>query len=209
MNPTPTKQKGRPELWRRMPDDFTTIAPTVTRSAARRHWRTGWKTIDRWYEEAGIAPGSVQIQNDPPPADFKALAPTMTRRGLCRHYKAGGKRIDRWLKETGVDFKRLTQSEAAGIRWKDKPRKNKPKRPTFVPALLKGPTIPPPDTSPDGLAAEHLRKWCPVYRCDDNGRPNPKGGFWRFGNTILTPEEVKQRAIRKGWSPDEWRLIAA
>jgi hypothetical protein len=53
-----------------------------------------------------------------------------------------------------------------------------------------------------------LRRICAVYRCTETGRADPKGKFWRFGNAVLTPDELIARAERKGWDPEEWRRVA-
>ncbi|ALJ12618.1 hypothetical protein ATM17_12785 [Sphingopyxis macrogoltabida] len=58
------------------------------------------------------------------------------------------------------------------------------------------------------MAAQHLRRDAPTFRCDANGKANPKGKFWRFGNITLTEDDMLAKAERKGWSADAWREIA-
>lgn len=51
-------------------------------------------------------------------------------------------------------------------------------------------------------AADFLRKFSPIYRCNERGRADVGEGakrFWRYGNVILTPDELMQRAAAKGW----------
>jgi hypothetical protein len=57
------------------------------------------------------------------------------------------------------------------------------------------------------MAAQHLRREAPVFRCDADGAPNPKGKCWRYGNAVLTEAEMIAKAERKGWKPDEWKTI--
>lgn len=57
-------------------------------------------------------------------------------------------------------------------------------------------------------AAQHLQHYASVYRCDVEGHADHKGGFWRYGNIILTEPELLAKAERKGWRADSWREIA-
>lgn len=59
------------------------------------------------------------------------------------------------------------------------------------------------------MAAQHLRRDAPVFRCDADGQANPKGKCWRFGNLTLTEDEMLAKAERKGWRADAWRELAA
>jgi hypothetical protein len=49
------------------------------------------------------------------------------------------------------------------------------------------------------LAADFLRKFCPVTRCDAAGRFAHHGPHWRIGQLVLTESEIIARAARKGW----------
>lgn len=63
------------------------------------------------------------------------------------------------------------------------------------------------------MAAEFIRGYdrVAIYRCDPDGRPNPKASHWKygFGSVVLTENELLAKAERKGWSPDEWKRLAA
>lgn len=59
------------------------------------------------------------------------------------------------------------------------------------------------------MAAQHLRRIAPVFRCDADGAANPKGKCWRYGNTVLTEAELLARAESKGWDADEWRRVGS
>ena len=60
----------------------------------------------------------------------------------------------------------------------------------------------------DDLAAEYLRKFTHVYRCNERGSPDLKGKFWRYGGTVKTPEELIDKAHFKGWDEHAWRRAA-
>lgn len=57
------------------------------------------------------------------------------------------------------------------------------------------------------MAAQHLQKYAPVFRCSPDGSPNPKGSCWRYGSTVLTEAEMIARAERKGWDADAWKRL--
>lgn len=50
------------------------------------------------------------------------------------------------------------------------------------------------DMSAAGQAADFLRKFGPVYRCDVRGRPLADGFFWRRGSAVLSDDELIERA---------------
>jgi hypothetical protein len=64
------------------------------------------------------------------------------------------------------------------------------------------------DMSIDGQAAEFMAKDRPVYRCNEAGRQDLAGLFWRCGNAIITPAELMERARHKGWDSEGWRNVA-
>ena len=59
------------------------------------------------------------------------------------------------------------------------------------------------------LAAQHLQKYAPVFRCQSDGAPTVRGSHWRYGSVVLTEAEMIARAERKGWDADEWKRLAA
>jgi|GEM_PF-5416022 len=56
------------------------------------------------------------------------------------------------------------------------------------------------------LAADFLRKFCAVYRCDEAGRIDPVGSHWRYGTRVMERAGIVRLAIDKG-CPAE-RLVA-
>lgn len=62
------------------------------------------------------------------------------------------------------------------------------------------------------MAADYIRSHdrTPVYRCDREGKPNPKAKFWKYGygSLVLTEDALIAKAERKGWKSDAWQEIA-
>lgn len=59
------------------------------------------------------------------------------------------------------------------------------------------------------MAAQHLQRFAPVFRCTADGDADPKGSHFRYGNSVLTEAEMIERAERKGFDPDGWKRLAA
>lgn len=49
------------------------------------------------------------------------------------------------------------------------------------------------------IAADYLRRLAPVYR---------KGDGWQLGTVTLTPAQLVDRALRRGWQPEDWSIAA-
>src|SRR3546814_15613037 len=62
------------------------------------------------------------------------------------------------------------------------------------------------------MAADYIRSHdrTPVYRCDREGKPNPKAKFWKsgYGSLVLTEDALIAKAERQGWKSDAWQAIA-
>lgn len=48
--------------------------------------------------------------------------------------------------------------------------------------------------TPSEIAAEYLRKYMPVHRCNECGGYMKKGLHWRAGSSVLTTEELIAKA---------------
>lgn len=200
--------KNRP-----MPDDFLEKAPHLHISAAIRHWKAGLRAVNRWYAEAGLRPANFDYHarrprpTVPAPDDFAQLAPTLTLRELMHHYRRGTKVIARWCKESGVSYRPTDRCEIMRRVQATRKRSSKPfqRRQPISRArriVYNGPKskpLPERDWSIHGQAADHLRPIAPVYRCSKRGGFDPKGDHYRFGNAVLTPDELLRRAKAKGW----------
>lgn len=172
---------GRP-----VPDDFAEQAKVCTRKKLERIYGVGHNVIRRWCDAAGIAPLSC-IR--PVPNDFAERAQTSLKQEMRLHYNVGHDTIQRWLDETGIEALQYTPPR------KERATRAAPKRAvlaTYAPTQAR-------ERHADqfDMAADELRRnrWV-VYRCDDRGRANLKGAFWRAGNTILTPDELLNKAAR-------------
>jgi hypothetical protein len=167
--------------------------------------------VARWVSESGVRP-AYGIRHDarPVPDDFAALAPTMFTSRLCVHYECSPDAIKRWCRQTGVAVPKAPPGRprppkafsakvvrAAAFR-------------TFRPANAAYQNQQFRDTTLEGRAADHLRKWAPVYRCTERGGVPEDARLlthWRYGNAILSGAEMIERAKAKGFEPDAWRHL--
>lgn len=188
---------------RPMPPDFAASAPAMSESGLTKHYRTNIRTIRRWCREAGVSPRKGQVNVRPvAPADFADNAPAMTRLELARHYRSHHNTIVRWLRETGVEARKHVPVPPKPIARPAAHRGFAGPKSTFVSRLHR-------DASLEGQAADHLRRFCAVYRCTETGRADQRGSHWRYGNAVLQPEELVERARWHGFDPEAWRRVAA
>jgi hypothetical protein len=109
----------------------------------------------------------------------------MTRPALMRHYGRSYEVVVRWLAETG-----LTAQKYVPVY--NRPRLRYVRSPghsNIAPVKR--------ETTAEELAADVLRRFGPVYRCDEKGLAAQYGKLWRFGNIILDGDELIARAARK------------
>lgn len=184
------RRRGAP-----VPADFRDVAGKLRNKPLMERYGVTLAVITRWRDETGIRPPKTQAPinaPEPVPAGFRLVAPTSTRKQLRTRYGKSEPTINRWLRETGITPRTAAQQGFVG-----------PAVRTFNPA-----NRPHRDASRAGGAADFLRRFGPVVRCDATGRFDPNGDHWRRGASILTADEVIQRAERNGWNPDAWRLVA-
>lgn len=189
------------------PDDFATFAPGKTCLELEAHYRAAQKTIARWRRETGVRAATHKeraqgmVRQAPP--QFANMAPTMTIAALSAHFRAGRARVRRWLAELDIE-------------------PGKRSYPSYVPHLRRASNRNPLGSLKtqdfgahgDGSLAQRavdecLRHYAPVYRCDEAGKQDCHGRFWRVGSAVLTDDEIVARAQRKGWDADAWRRVAA
>lgn len=197
---------------RKLPDGFRLHAATESNAALAARYSCSVSMIGRWRREAGIAstflshPTGPRAAKRPIPHDFAQMAAAHGTKRLGQIYKASDETIRRWRKATGAYY----------VKPASQPRESRPPRRKAVdfqrqapsrrsPVVWKGPPakpMPPRDTTLEGQAADVLRAYGPVYRCNEIGRPDcadDRKQFWRYGNVVLTPDELLQRAAAKGW----------
>lgn len=147
------------------------------------------------------------------PTDFAERAAQCSNNELMEHYGAALRTISRWRRISGVWSPRLherparpaiVQSDAAPVRKRVAPaaRRIKSAR-RFCERIANH------DGSRAAQAAEYLKRYGPVFRCDANGNFLLDGFFWRRGRAVLSAEEIVQRAEALGWNPDAWRQLGA
>lgn len=61
--------------------------------------------------------------------------------------------------------------------------------------------------SPD-RAAQYLQRSRVVYRADADGKQQIGGTHWRVGALVLTPDELVDYALERGWQPHAWSVAA-
>ena len=173
---------------RPMPDDFAVFAPGRTITEIRAHYKTSDKAAHRWFREAGVDPLPRGV---PRPDDLTERAGEMHFNALARHYGVSGKTLSRWLAKTGaepIEYQRTGVSRPRDVRYRTNWNYKGPKM-----------RLPERDFSPEAQAADHLRRYTHVYRCTERGSADPRGSFYRYGDVVLTTDELIQRAERKGW----------
>lgn len=188
----------RPHM--QMPDDFAENAAGVTSEVLAQRYGCNVETIARFRREAGIkAPrptGNLKPRaKRPMPEGFATYAPTMNVMEIRAKTGASAEAVKRWLGEAGVTTRAMKHRSSISASPKG-----------FVSRASERVHI---ECSRAGEAAEYLRRFGPVYRCKPTGAPDAKGSHWRRNNTVLTDEEIIERATSNGWAPDAWRQIAA
>lgn len=188
------------------PPDFAANAARMTQGELIAHYRMHRSTVVRMCVAAGVEPLSLAKaweRDNPPPEGFADVARTMHLNGIVEHYGVSVQMARMWCRVTGAvpkPFQRPVPHAAIA----------KVQRSSFLrpqPAFQNHVTR---DDSLEGRAADHLRRYGPVWRCaDERGRFDPKGELWRVGNRVLTAAELIERAERKGFERDGWRQLGA
>lgn len=188
---------------RQAPPDFLEIGPTLTITDCQRHWGVSERVAQRWYRTAGIRPAKYiptgHKIDDPVPEGFAADARRMCPRDLQRKYHRGRLKVILWLSECGIEPTPRDQSAIMRRYWQARPPAPKKRPPPVIRPQHVWKPIPGPDGSLHGQAAQFMRQYAAVYRARESGRADQQGEFYRYGNVILTPDELLQRAEAKGW----------
>lgn len=166
------------------PADFLERAGLMSGTALALHYKVGRRLVTHWLKDAKIKaghaiPGKPAFNRRPVPDDFLILARTMHKTALKTHYGTSDAVINRWVQETGVTLKQWVATKHNVLR------------------LPHGHLAQTRTTSIYDDAADDLRRErFPVNRCNDKGGYDEKGRFWRVGWSILTPDELLQRAAK-------------
>lgn len=188
------------------PADFATIAPTLTLDQAVTHFHRKRTTLRRWEVDTGVRMMRKAPTLRPMPTDFVERHAEMQLTALARHYRTSTEVTTRWAAEAGVKRAQNTRIRKAVPFVRAAPERRKiigaPNRTAPVDRTQR-------DMSSAGQAADFLRRFAPVVRCDAAGRYSPAGDHWRRGSSVLTAAEIVERAERLGFDPNAWSRIAA
>lgn len=110
--------------------------------------------------------------------------------GAARHYHASLGTITRWRRE--LDLRPQARIKK-GIGQQRSSR-----------GFVERPLLTVRDLTPSGQAADFLRRYGSVYRCDVSGKPNSKGTHWRRNLSILDDDTLMRHAARLGWTPSDF-----
>ena len=168
-----------------IPADFD---PSLPLRKAVERYRISKATAHKWRKQMGyVGPGgTVGAWTERDVYLLRTNFNTMTYSQLCE-----------LLGRSAVSIK--SKANSIGLR-KAQGNFARDSRPTFFAQRSQGVA---------DMAAQHLRRDAPVFRADADGKANPKGKCWRYGNTVLTEDEMIAKAERKGWQQDAWRELAA
>lgn len=183
-----------------MPADFALWAARETTLQLIHRYRCGTKAVARWRREAGLksTPPRRQPKTQPVPDGFALMVPQMTMRELKERFGKGKTTIWKWCQVAGVQPRKASThppTRAAGH--------------IHVGRKLNPFDGPRRDVSRAGQAADFLRTFAPVVRCNSVGHYDQNGDHWRRGSFVLTADEIIQRATRQGWNPEAWKALAA
>lgn len=160
------------------PKDFAKWAAIETEFQLVARYGFSRETIRRMRREMGI---KRPTGSRPMPADFATVAPTKTVNGLLAHYRASRETVRRWLDQADVQ-----PAKHHNIPW------NKEVVPVKIPAA---------DVDRAVQAARYLgpKLRVAISRCDAKGKFSHIGDHFRYGNTVMTPQQIIDRAHAKGW----------
>jgi len=195
LGPWLAKPGSKPGDTSHIPDDFAERWHCSNQAALAAHYGRATATISLWVKRLGLVrtADSTAGFNRPMPTDFIHVQNGLTIQELMLRYTVGRDIVRRWLSEAGIKRERFQQPL----------RLIKPNAYQTAPV-----DRPHRDASRAGMAAEFLRRFGPVARCDARGRFDPNGFHWRRGSTVLSAAEVIERAERNGWDADAWKRVA-
>ena len=187
--------------------DIMEKAKVLHLAALARHYGLTAKKMAYRVKVLGIKPapkpaqfGTTKSVADDKYADLAERAKEMHARALARHYGVTAPTITKTLRKRGIVAAPPPKYIPRPNAKRTLPYKFIPRATPFTDTRIK--------THAD-LAAEFLQRECAVYHCDEDGRANPKGKFYRRGRAVLTPDEVIARAVAKGWRANAWMECAA
>lgn len=152
---------------------------------------------DRLLEKGRVSRSRGQTPRRAIPDDFAVMWQTMGLEALAAHYRCCKDITSRWAKELGLVRKPGSLHPHA---WKARiaptPR---PKPPVRMPnnryLTAARPFSSKAEMTAAGRAADFLRPmYVPVYRCNEDGKPEASGRLWRCGKRVFSDTEIIARA---------------
>lgn len=181
-----------------VPADLAELAKTMTIKQLCAHYGICNKKLMRWRKATGVKPiveptviGATPLR--PVPDDFAQVAPTMLFYETMRHYNCGDAVLRRWLEHTGIQCKRRMAKPK--VRKRAAPGNVRPFNGYIGPRRADVSSLNKPRSFYDE-AADVLRRYGPCHRCRENGVYAEFGDYWRYGNTVMTGEELLAKAER-------------
>lgn len=123
------------------------------------------------------------------PDDFVETLERLGSAGCAAYYRASLTTVTKWRRAKGLKPQFRAKRVSQGMRVRGRPGGGE--RPLAVKR----------DWSRAGQAAEFLRRFGPISRCDENRAFNPAGEFWNRNGHLLSADDVVSRAERLGWKP--------
>lgn len=158
-------------------------------SQPQKYCRTCGTSISRYSRGQCRSCGYIGLKRNCPD-DFLSVLHRLGSQGAAKHFEASLSTVTRWRREAGLALhERARRARSGGL-----PKQ----RGLICSGLLQR------DVSLPGQAADFLRQFGSVYRCDQNGKPTTKGTHWRRNYSILSDDEVMARAARLGWKAMEF-----
>lgn len=155
----------------------------------QKHCRTCGTQISRYSRGQCRSCGYIGLKRNCPD-DFLSVLHRLGSQGAAKHFNASLSTVTRWRREAGMALhERARRARSGGL-----PKQ----RGVLCSGLLQR------DVSLPGQAADFLRQFGSVHRCDVTGKPNTKGKFWRRNFSVLSDEEIMSRAARLGWKAMEF-----
>lgn len=125
------------------------------------------------------------------PQEFEAILRKLGSQGAARHFHASLSTVTAWRREIGMRHQERARRPSMGTAIRSK-------------AFSQRPLMIVRDFTTAGQAADYLRKFGSVYRCNADAKPNAKGSYWRRNLSVLTDEQIIATARRLGWKGETW-----
>jgi len=132
-------------------------------------------------------------------SDLAERAESMTAAELAAYYGCDPSAVCKRLKAAGITARQLTRQERVEKSAASLERGRARAAITNRYRHWQATTIRKAMVSDVELAADHLRKCAPVYRCTETGMANQGGKHWRYGSLILSDDQIIEKAKGKGW----------